>query len=74
MSVIQLDDEVARLLADAAARQGVDPGDLALEAIKAYLEPKRRSLSFVALGDGSPGFRAADAEDVLSAEFGRARR
>lgn len=32
--------------------------------------PQRRELSFVALGEGRPGFRAAEAESVLEREFG----
>jgi hypothetical protein len=51
----------------------VNPEDLAREAIQAYLTPRRRRLSFVAVGEGQSGFRAAAADDVLRTEFGAPR-
>lgn len=72
-SALRLDDDAAALLTAEARRRGVNPEDLAREAIQAYRTPRRRRLSFVALGEGHSGFRAADADDVLRTEFGAPR-
>lgn len=69
-SVLNLDDDTAAMLAAEARRQGLEPADLAREAIQAYLSSRRRLLGFSALGESGSGFRAAGADEVLKAEFG----
>lgn len=46
---IELDDEVAKRLADAAAERGVAPEAVAAEALRERFPPRRR-LSFIAMG------------------------
>lgn len=68
--VVVVRGSVARRLEEEATRRGQAPGELVQEALATYLGPARRTLSFAGLGDGQPGFRAADAKAVLDEEFG----
>jgi predicted transcriptional regulator len=67
---IEVDDDVAKRVADAAAERGVAPEQVAGEAI-AEKFPARRKLSFASLGRSSTGRRAAEDEDMLAEGFGR---
>lgn len=67
---IELDDEVAKRVADVAAGRGVAPEALAAEAVTERFPPRRR-LGFVSLGRSTSGRRAADDEDMLAEGFGR---
>lgn len=68
-SPVITDADADRVLAE-AVRRGIAPQLVVAEALDALLGPPRRTLAFVGLGDGAPGFRAADSEGVLSKEFG----
>ena len=69
---LSLPDEVAARAAEIAADRGVTVGELASEALEAYLDRERAfgkaGLSFVALGDAPNGFSARAAEEQLEAE------
>lgn len=67
---IELDDEVAKRVAEAAAERGVAPEQLAGEAV-AEAFPARRKLGFASLGRSTSGRRARDDEDMLAQGFGR---
>lgn len=67
---IEVDDDVAKRVADAAAKRGVAPEALAADAI-AEKFPPRRKLSFASLGRSTTGRRAAEDEDMLAEGFGR---
>lgn len=74
---LELPDEVARRLAAEAARRGLSPEEVAVEAIEAQLPPEaperrpRRRLSFVGMGASESGRRAAETDAMLAEGFGR---
>lgn len=66
---ISVSDDVADTIAAEARTRGVSPEDLAREVIERRWGPKpKRVLRFAALGEGSPGFSAARADELLEAE------
>jgi hypothetical protein len=67
---VEIPEEVARRVADAAAAKGVDPEVLAGQVL-AESFPSRRSLGFIALGRSTSGRHASDDEDMLAEGFGR---
>lgn len=67
---IEIDDEVAKRVADAAAERGVAPEQVAGEAV-AEKFPPRRKLAFAAIGSSSSGRGAAEADEMLAEGFGR---
>ena len=77
---VNLPDEVARRLAAEAARRGVTPEQVAVEAIDAQLPPEapqrspKRRLSFIGIGASKSGRRAADTDEMLAEGFGRDER
>src|SRR5262249_52980360 len=77
---VNLPDEVARRLAAEAARRGVSPEQVAVEAIDAQLPPEaperspKRRLSFIGIGASKSGRRAADTDEMLAEGFGRDER
>lgn len=67
---IEVDDDVAKRVADAATERGVAPEAVAAEAVTEKFPP-RRKLSFASLGRSTSGRRAAEDEDMLAEGFGR---
>lgn len=67
---IEVDEDVAKRLAEAAADRGVAPETVASEAVTEKFPP-RRKLGFVSLGRSRSGRRAAEDEDMLGEGFGR---
>ncbi len=74
---VNLPDELAARLAAEAARRGVSPEQVAMEAIEARLPAagsspgRRRRLAFAAIGASTSGRRASEAEEMLAEGFGR---
>lgn len=66
---IEVPDDVAKRVADAAAERGLAPEALAGEVLAEHFA--RRKLSFASLGRSTTGRRAADDEDMLAEGFGR---
>ena len=67
---IELDEGVAKRVAELAADRGVAPETLAAEAV-AEKFPPRRKLGFVSLGRSTSGQRASEDEDMLAEGLGR---
>lgn len=67
---IELDDDVAEAVAEAAAGRGVAPELLVAEAVTERFQASRR-LGFVNLGRSSGSRRASEDEDMLAEGFGR---
>lgn len=67
---IEVDDDVAKRVVDAAAERGIAPEELACQVL-AERFPARRTLGFVSLGRSTSGRRAAEDEDMLAEGFGR---
>ena len=67
---IEVPDDVAQRVADAAAERGVAPEALAVEVLTEQF-PARRKLGFVSLGRSTGDRRAAEDEDMLAERFGR---
>ena len=65
MSTIELPDDVAAALAAAASDRGMSVDELAAETLSARFGPKRRTLSFAAVGSSTTGRTAAEAEALL---------
>ena len=74
---VNLPDDVARRLAAEAARRGLSPDQIAVEAIDAQLPPEaperpfKRHLEFVGMGASTSGRTAAEADEMLAEGFGR---
>jgi hypothetical protein len=66
---IELDDDLAARVADAAAKRGVAPERLAGEIVAEGF-PAPRTLGFVGLGESTNGRSAADDEEQLAEGFG----
>lgn len=65
---IQLDDEVARRVADAAADRGVAPEDVVAEAVtEKFAAP--RPLSFIAIGRSGHGDTARRHDEVIAEHY-----
>lgn len=69
---IEVDDEVAKRIAEAAADRGVAPEDVAGEAVTEKFAPQRRRLAFAAVGSSGSSRGAAQADELLGEGFGRA--
>lgn len=65
---VQLDDEVARQVADAAADRGVAPEDVAAEAIAEKFAPRPRP-SFIAIGRSGHTDTARRHDEVIGEHF-----
>jgi hypothetical protein len=69
---VNLPDEVASRAESMAAERGVTIGELASEALAAYLgdapTAENGSLSFIGAVEASPGFSARDVEERLEHE------
>ena len=65
VSTVELPDDVAAALAEAAEQRGVSADQLAAEILAGRLGPRRRKLSFVGIGASDTGRSAAEAEDLL---------
>lgn len=63
---VELPEALAERLAAEAARRGVTVEDLAVETLSERFGPRRRRLSFAAIGSSSSGRRAAEAEELLA--------
>jgi predicted transcriptional regulator len=68
---IELDDDVARRVTEAAAERGVAPEQLAGEAVAEQFGGRRR-LAFAAIGASGSPRGAAQADDLLAEGFGQA--
>lgn len=66
---IEVPEDVAERVAEAAAREGVAPETLAGKIVTESF-PVRRRLGFVGLGRSTSGRRAADDEEMLAEGFG----
>lgn len=66
---IELPDDVAERLAEAAQAEGLAPEALAGKTVCGAF-PIRRKLSFVGIGRSTTGDRAADDEKLLAEGFG----
>jgi hypothetical protein len=75
-TTISLPDDVATLLAREARRRETSVSARVCSAIEAFLGTGggRRELPFAALGRGGRRHTARDAERILTAEWGHARR
>ncbi len=67
---VEVDEDVARRVAEAASERGVAPEALAAEVLAEQFGPQRR-LGFVSLGRSTSGRRAREDEDLLAEGFGR---
>lgn len=68
---IEVDDDVARRVTDAAAERGVAPEQLAGEAVAEKFAPRRRRPPFTAVGGSGSRRGAAQADELLAEGFGR---
>jgi hypothetical protein len=68
---IDIDELVARRVADTAADRGVAPEEVAAQAVTKRFAPPRRHLAFAAIGSSSSGRGAAEADEMLVEGFGR---
>lgn len=75
-TTISLPDDLATLLAREARRRETSVSDVVRQAIASFLgeSGERRSLPFAALGRSGRRHTARDAEKILTAEWGHARR
>jgi predicted transcriptional regulator len=76
-TTVTLPDDVARLLAREARRRDTSVSDIVRRAVTAFVGIStggRRALPFAALGRSGRRHTARDAEKILTAEWGRARR
>ena len=65
MSAVELPQPVAECLAAAAAERGMTVDELAAETIAARFGPRRRKLSFAAVGSSKVEGGAAHAKELL---------
>jgi plasmid stability protein len=65
MTVIELPDDLAAALAAAAAERGVSVDELAVEALTGQFGPRRRQLSFAAIGSSEVERGGAYSEELL---------
>lgn len=66
---IEVPDDVATRVADAAAHRGVEPAQVAAEVVAERFGTDRK-LGFVSLGRSTSGRRATEDEEMLSEGFG----
>lgn len=68
--VIELPDEVAERVAEAAAEREIAPEALAGEVLAAQF-PAHRTLGFASLGRSTSARRASEGDEMLAEGFGR---
>jgi hypothetical protein len=68
---IEVEDDVAERVADAAAERGIAPEELAREAVTEKFSSRRRRLAFAAVGGSGSAQGGAEADDLLAEGFGR---
>lgn len=68
---IEVPDEVAQRVADAAAQRGLAPEEVAGEAVAEKFSIHRRHLAFAGVGASRSSRGAAQAEELLAEGFGR---
>lgn len=68
---IEVPDDVAEQMRQAAAERGVTAEQLLSEDAAQRYAPRRRKLSFVGIGESTSGKTAADADEMLAEGFGR---
>jgi hypothetical protein len=76
-TTVTLPDDLAVLLAREARRHDTSVSEVVRRAIAAFLglsDSERRELPFAALGRSGRRHTARDAEKILKAEWGHARR
>ena len=75
-TTVSLPDDLATLLAREARRRETSVSDIVRRAVESFLgtADERRALPFAALGRSGRRHTARDAEKILTAEWGRARR
>jgi hypothetical protein len=76
-TTVTLPDDLAALLAREARRHDTSVSDVVRRAVSAFLGVSgsgRRELPFAALGRSGRRHTARDAEKILTAEWGHARR
>ena len=73
---MSLPDDLATLLAREARRRETSVSDIVRRAVESFLGASdgRRELPFAALGRSGRRHTARDAEKILTAEWGHARR
>ena len=73
---VSLPDDLATLLAREARRRETSVSDIVRRAVESFLgaSGERRTLPFAALGRSGRRHTARDAEKILTAEWGHARR
>ena len=75
-TTFSLPDDLATLLAREARRRETSVSDIVRRAVESFLGTSsgRRELPFAALGRSGRRHTARDAEKILTAEWGHARR
>lgn len=75
-TTITLPDDLATLLAREARRRETSVSEIVRRAVSSFLDAPgdRRELPFAALGRSGRRHTARDAEKILTAEWGHARR
>ena len=75
-TTVSLPDDLATLLAREARRRETSVSDIVRRAVESLLgvSSERRDLPFAALGRSGRRQTARDAEKILTAEWGHARR
>jgi metal-responsive CopG/Arc/MetJ family transcriptional regulator len=74
-TTVSLPDDLATLLAREARRRETSVSDIVRRAVETFLGASgERSLPFAALGRSGRRHTARDAEKILTAEWGNARR
>jgi hypothetical protein len=75
-TTVSLPDDLATLLSREARRRETSVSDIVRRAVEAFLgtSAESRTLPFAALGRSGRKHTARDAEKILTAEWGRARR
>lgn len=76
-TTITLPDDLARLLAREARKRDTSVSEVVRQAVALFLGitgDERRELPFAALGRSGRRHTARDAEKILTAEWGHARR
>ena len=75
-TTVSLPDDLATLLAREARRRETSVSDIVRRAVESFLGASggRRELPFAALGRSGRRHTARDAEKILTAEWGHARR
>ncbi len=70
-TTVKVPDELDARLRHEAERRGTTVSELTREALEAYLGPRRRRLSFTAVGRSGQRDVARRIEEILTEEWGR---